>query len=417
MVGLKQSLLFLSIITFSLFLVPDTSQATICKKKPSILKIAKRQLKNSNRKLLKANLKHTRLNKRLERIHVKCENNKINSTRCNSKLSRISKKLELLEFKLTFLKESFETAKTDLEVAKLQLSECPIPVPEEAGIIKFTGTAKSFVGWDGNCSSEKVPFIGFKPRSRVESFPLFIWLHGTADNYKGEYIELTLREMVKKGFVSVSPHYGDIPPVLSCTDLKRKTSCLFDATKPDSVIAKMCAKPFVDCSKGIVVGGHSQGSQIALLARNYDQRVRAAHLLSTTCSDIYGFPSLCDPAGDIEYNCMLAQNTMLPVNRIRIVSGEDDGFGSQQSFELISGKACSEGAYNCLNSDGSGWYRISNTEVQDGSADHCHIVNSPQPDGWGCIPDNPPFDKGWLPSASNEWSLLPNLEWLASFTD
>ena len=187
----------------------------------------------------------------------------------------------------------------------------------------------------------------------------------------------------------------------------------------DSLVAKMCARPDVDCGKGILVGGHSQGAGLAMMAKNYEARVRAAYAMGANCAYLFNqVDGLCDPAGAAsDTNCLVDSETDLPSDRLRIVNGEADDYGSPTQYERISGKSCPSGKLDCLAPNGSGWYLVANTAVQDGKAEHCYIVNST--DGAWCpgIDATHPFDVGWIPPATLPWSLTTNLNWLAGFAD
>jgi hypothetical protein len=52
----------------------------------------------------------------------------------------------------------------------------------------------------------------------------------------------------------------------------------------------------------------------------------------------------------------------------------------------------------------AGWMMVRNSQVQDGHADLSYMGDDH-------------LDPGWAPPARNAWSLRPNLEWLAGFTD
>ena len=92
-----------------------------------------------------------------------------------------------------------------------------------------------------------------------------------------------------------------------------------------------------------------------------------------------------------------------------IVTGEsDEFFEGQQTVMNVSGFTCADGSSQCWSPDlsGAGWYRVKNTQVVDAVADHCYQLNG------GCSINQ--FDGGWLNGTSN-WTLKPNLDWLATF--
>jgi hypothetical protein len=282
---------------------------------------------------------------------------------------------------------------------------------------EFSATAKTRASF-GECVDEERPVLGYAPVTSGVTYPLFVWSVGTLAIYDSPEVFIILREMAKRGFVAVSASY-DTFVANSCANIREKTMCIFDPTLPDSLTSRMCARRDVDCSKGIVVGGHSQGSQISLVSKSYDSRVRAHWGMSANCDFLFNQDTgLCNPDGENDdTTCLLHSETLLPTDRIRFVNGEGEEYGTEVDYERMSGKGCPPGTLDCLDSDGSGWYRIANTMVQDGFADHCYIMNST--DGAWCpgLDAAHPFDTGWIPPAGEEWSLLTNLDWLAGFAD
>ncbi len=214
----------------------------------------------------------------------------------------------------------------------------------------------------------------------------------------------------------MSPSY-DNGIVNGCFNLNEKSMCVFDAAKPDSLVATICARADVDCSRGIVTGGHSQGAGLALLAREHDARVEAVWAMGGTCDYLLNQDTgLCDPNGAAtDTDCAHFSQTTIDPSRIRIVNGENDEYGARVEYERITGRVCPPTEMSCLAADGSGWFVIPNAAVQDGNADHCYVVNST--DGAWCpgIDATHPLDIRWLPPSRETWSLLTNLEWLASF--
>ncbi len=282
------------------------------------------------------------------------------------------------------------------------------------GVAEFTATARSKASF-GSCEKDEMPVLGFAPKPSSAKYPLFIWTVGTLAKYDGKDVRLILREMASRGLVAVSPSY-DNGLVLSCAAQLEKTMCLYK-DQPGSLVAKMCARPDVDCNKGILSGGHSQGAIISITAKNYEPRVQAVLGMGATCDYLLDLnDGMCNPNGALmNTDCVHHSKTQLPKDRLRIVNGEADEYGSQLEIERLSGKNCASGQADCLSANGSGWYRVPNSDVQDGKADHCFMVNST--DGAFCpdIDAKHPFDVGWLPPAAKPWSLRTNLDWLTSF--
>ena len=281
-------------------------------------------------------------------------------------------------------------------------------------VVEFAATARSKASF-GSCTKEEMPVLGFAPAPSSAKYPLFIWVVGSLAKHDGMDVRLILREMAARGFVAVSPSY-DNGLVLSCAAQLEKTMCLYK-NQPGSLVAKMCARSDVDCNKGILSGGHSQGAIISLTARNYEPRVQAVLGLGATCDYLLDLnDGMCNPNGALtNTDCVHYSKTQLSKDRLRIVNGEADQYGSQLEIERLSGKNCASGQADCLSTNGSGWYRVPSSDVQDGKADHCFMINST--DGAFCpdIDAKHPFDIGWLPPAAKPWSLSTNLDWLAGF--
>jgi len=144
----------------------------------------------------------------------------------------------------------------------------------------------------------------------------------------------------------------------------------------------------------------SQGAQVALQARNFDGRVRAAWVMGGTHVD--GKMSACVNQGP---------GRALGGDRVRMINGNADEFAPAGTGLAITGLGCEEGARSCFRENGSGWYLVQGDEVRDGTADHCYFTTN-----GGCT-NTPDFDPGWAPPARGPWSLATNLDWLASFAD
>src|SRR6185369_310683 len=167
-----------------------------------------------------------------------------------------------------------------------------------------------------------------------------------------------------------------------------------------SAVSVLCSRPRADCRGGIVVGGLSQGSIVADLAANWDAPVRAAWGIGDGTN--YAFFDISA--------CVESANRALPMDRLRIVNGEHDTYvsGSDHSrtqSAAVTGYNCGPTAWDCLQADGSGYYIVQDSQVQDGEADHCY-----HGDG-GCIASQNSLDSGWE-NGDEPWQMNPNLDWL-----
>jgi hypothetical protein len=165
-----------------------------------------------------------------------------------------------------------------------------------------------------------------------------------------------------------------------------------------------------------VVGGFSQGSVIATLAKNFDSRVRAAWALGVGVQ--YAVFNL--------WACMANGNRTLPSDRLRAVNGQFDQFvgstiltpnAGRNQVQELTGFTCGASAFSCLQSNGSGWYIVRDAEINGGQAEHCYMRQfrtNVIPLQCTLFPNlvNDQWRNGTAP-----WSLNSNLDWLKSFTD
>jgi dienelactone hydrolase len=232
-------------------------------------------------------------------------------------------------------------------------------------------------------------------------YPVAIWIPGTFELSYDPLSLLFVTQMTSRGFLAASVQYANQELWQNCSAYTTRASAIFSTASTTSAITAICALPGASCSKGIVTSGISQGGIIAILARNYTPQVKATYAMSAGSVNQLGFNLT---------SCMAKPNTTLSANRLVIVNGaEDPSFGSQSSIQGASGVTCPAGSTQCWSADGSGagWYLVQNSQVTGGQAGHCYIDKDD-----GC---NDNFDPNWLPPATSNWSLKPNLDWLATF--
>ncbi len=281
------------------------------------------------------------------------------------------------------------------------------------GLLAFAGvstsasaqTLNSFTAsYRGGSSSCGTAYsIQGKEPSSTSRFPVFIYMVGTSETYNNASALAAVEEMAGRGYVAATVQYPN-SSFGDCTTLSARSKCIFDATSASSAVAALCSRPTADCSKGIVVAGFSQGSILAILAKNYDTRVQAAYGLGAGVQ--YSFYDL--------RACVASGKRALSSSRLRAVNGEADGFmgGSESSvraqLQELTGRSCTSSS--CLASDGSGWYIVKHAEVSDGNAEHCYMRAT-----GGCNGSQSSLDQKWLNGTYN-WSVDPNMQWLAGFT-
>lgn len=236
------------------------------------------------------------------------------------------------------------------------------------------------------------------------SYPVFIYTVGTFGTYDSTSSLAWIDYIASRGFVAATVEYPNGPRP-GCSALHEKAADLYSG--PDSAIGVLCGRARANCLKGIVTAGHSQGSAMAMLAANYDSRVRAALALGTGF-DVVG-PGL-------SYESCLVDERVLPPDSVRAVNGESDAtYGSTMVNQLdsLTGMTCAAGS-NCLRANGSGWVLAPDAEVTDRLADHCYMGVVPSGEsGSGCVY---PSDPVWL-SADVAWGRRAGADFLQGFVD
>jgi hypothetical protein len=263
----------------------------------------------------------------------------------------------------------------------------------------FTGT---YTGQGNNSTMCNTTFnlLGREPATGVH--PVFIWTVGTGESFTDALATTIVNAMAARGFVSASIEYDNDAFGGNTRTGTGKARCIYDGRSAASAVAKLCARATADCNKGIVVAGLSQGSVLAELAANFDARVRAAWGLGAGVQ--YAFINVRSAVAD--------GNRTLPSSRLRVINGEKDEFLAGDDMtrtqnQELTGLNCGT-AQSCLQPNGSGWYIVFDSQVQDGVADHCYMTIG------GCVNGSlldPTFVNGTAP-----WSLGPNLDFLQSFT-
>jgi hypothetical protein len=234
-------------------------------------------------------------------------------------------------------------------------------------------------------------------------YPVFMWSPGTWEVYNDPLSMRIVGEMADRGFVAATiayDYWGDNTLSRECTSIRHQTQGVYDASRETSAVAVLCALPNADCGKGLVVSGISQGGFLAVLARNYAPDVDAVFALSMSDFNKSANVSMA--------SCSDKQYTAIAANRLTIVNGvSDPKFGGQQPLENVSGFTCPDGATQCWSPDnsGAGWYIVQDSQVVSGQAGHCYMLVN------GCSPMER-GDPGWMPPATSNWSLAPNLDWL-----
>jgi hypothetical protein len=261
----------------------------------------------------------------------------------------------------------------------------------------FTATYK---GGSSSCST--VYNIQGKEPSSTSRFPVFVYMVGTSETYNNASALAAVDEMASRGYVAATVQYPN-SSFGACSTLTTRAKCIFDAASASSAIQALCSRPAADCAKGIVVSGFSQGSILAILAKNFDTRVQAA----------YGLGAGVQYSSYDLRACVANGKRALPGDRLRAVNGEADSFmGSSESsvrgqLVELTGLSCT--STSCFRANNSGWYIVKHAEASDGNADHCYMRHG------GCFASQNTLDQKWR-AGTYSWSIDPNLDWLTGFT-
>lgn len=267
----------------------------------------------------------------------------------------------------------------------------------------FAATYSGAGIFGGSCSST-YNISGVEP-STTGTYPVFVYMVGTNETYTNAAAMAAVNNMAAKGYVAATIEYAS-SQFGDCSVLSAKSSCAFNPNSATSAVSQLCSRAKADCSKGIVVAGFSQGSILAILAKNYDARVQAA----------YGTGTFVQYSTYDLRSCVANGNRTLHSDRLRVADGESDSFGGgsassvRSQLQELTGMSCGSNAYTCFHPNNSGWIIVKNREVSDGSADHCYMRSS-----GGCFGSENSLDKKWETGTAN-WALDPNLKWLTTFT-
>lgn len=274
-----------------------------------------------------------------------------------------------------------------------------LSVHEVANYPEYFGSS----GSDPLCWENRASGTGFEPDA-AGRYPLFLYFVGTGDQYTSPVAKEVTRVMATRGYVAVSVNYENTLD-FAAPSIARKAGCIFDPARADSLTGVLCSRVNVDCSRGIVTWGHSQGAAMAWGGGDYDSRVRAAWLTGYG----QGFGS----------RAWTLTHT-LPRDRVRIVNGVLDGDAPPSNPEHpnhiptlneLTGRACAAGTANCLNGpNGSGWYLVQDADVLN-RPDHCWFAV----DGFQCI-GSYRLEPSWIPPSEAVWSINANTAWLTLLT-
>lgn len=209
--------------------------------------------------------------------------------------------------------------------------------------------------WQDTCTRE-TPFLGREPAGDGR-FPVLVYLTDSERLYQGASAQAFLDEAVAQGFVAVSLDYS--PGLHYAAGWAANARC---ASR--GVLEQVCSRPKADCSQGIVAAGFSQGGAIAIR-----MHARAAYVIGVN-------------------------DDMRPAMPVRVVNGQRD------------------------NAKGTATILVTDSQVQDGEADHCYLHH--RPFAWWDVSKwfvcaTQPMDPGWR-HGSADWTLPAGIAWLRGHT-
>jgi hypothetical protein len=285
----------------------------------------------------------------------------------------------------------------------------PGPAPADHGEVAQAVTTTSFTatytGQGNGATTCNTTFnINGQEPTTTGTFPVFLYTIGTSETFTNASATAAVAAMASRGFVAATIAYSS-GSFGNCNAISGKARCIFNGASSTSALATLCARAKADCSKGVVVGGFSQGAVLSTLARNFDSRVQAAWGMGDGVT--YSFFNLT--------SCMGNGNRTLPSSRLRAVDGEKDQFigpnanNVRSQMLTLTGLSCGSTATSCLQANGSGWLMVLNGQVGDGSADHCYMRRTGD-----CGGSQNSLDAGWQ-TGTAPWELNANLDWLNTF--
>ena len=253
--------------------------------------------------------------------------------------------------------------------------------------------------------TQTMNLYGAKPTA-AGTYPLLLYVPGTYGDYTDAEGKLFVQHAAAQGFVAVAVEY-DSSITNTNAGHQGQAFCMFDQSHPNSALSNACAVAGADCSRGALVTGFSQGGAIALISKNYTPNVNAVWTLGVS-AEIY-------PSNTVPANAIAAPNgtRVLPNNKLVMNMGQATNIFTKNlaSYDLPSLKAMTGAncgtSFQCLQTDGSGYYVVANSEVADNNADHCYWTKS-------CSLSPSSLEVGFQPPATTQWTLIRNLDWLRS---
>eukprot|EP01084_Bolivina_argentea_P078508 142477_1 len=253
---------------------------------------------------------------------------------------------------------------------------------------------------------------GYEPSSEG-SYPLFIYLQSTDFPQWNWDTQIYTQYIASNNIVAAAVSYGNILYPRSCDGFISKAISIFNRSNSTSAISILCSKINVDCKLGVILAGFSQGAQLSSMAANYAQNdiIKGVY-------EMGGGYKRIDMNNNFE-ECLSFKTLSISSSSIRSCIGEQDPYFGGNAFGIREQQIIITGVDNCsplpltmdcIQSDGSGWYIISDQEAQK-NATHCYAYNTLLTDS--CSITNS-FTSQYYGGCKLDclWSMESNFEWL-----
>jgi len=263
-------------------------------------------------------------------------------------------------------------------------------------------------------------------------YPLAIFLVGTNAQYDGPgIVDHVLPLLASHGFVAASLAYENATlfgAAQNCSLYQDNASCMvrndgdYVAGDRRSALARLCGRAKVDCGKGVVVLGHSQGGLTALQTFHFapvtpppgepaPRFVAAAPMGVGPTGYLLGIPVIHLDG------CVTAATLAVDPHELLVVNGENDAYfngphadpaGGQAALEAVTGRTCAAPSWDCRGPDGDGYVLVKKTQTSTGRATHGYMD---EPGGGAFEEPN------WSSAETTDaWGLDSTTRWLKAQT-
>jgi len=288
------------------------------------------------------------------------------------------------------------------------LSQTSQALLTDAELSAFTGLYKSKDAFLSSCGetpfgSQVYGYAGYEPVA-PGPHPVFLYTTGTnlgedGSSYNNPESLLIVKEMARRGFVAVSVAYANGGMVADCAQLDAKARCVYQDS-PNSAMRAICSRSKAGCAtKGVVVGGLSQGAMIALRSQNFYSGIKGAWALSVSDMPVGG-------------SCMQATggSRVLANSKVWVTNGAADSLPGTglSTLQRVTGWPVDGVTYHAADATRGGYYQVQGSDLQAGNpggANHVFYRYDDTENGFS-------FDANWFPPASTIWSLNARLDWL-----